>query len=180
MRYDSDSHEGSTRPVRCVWNGGATEREFLFNVCRLVFFLLDPVPASGTRRRGPLGRIRSGPGEGRLPAPEVSGCPADITGRRRAPPCAGVEGGRLCPAGAAASPAPEVREEDGRYGEGAWATIGKKQVLDNGPLSEEKSCSYIRRHDCRKKSSDRLHRLAGWKIERRRTRRRCNEHTHPA
>lgn len=48
-----------------------------------------------------------------------------------------------------------------------------------GPLSEEKSCSYIRRHDCRKKSSDRLHWLAGWKIERRRTRRRCNEHTHP-
>ena len=82
MRYDSDSHKGSTRPVRCVWNGGATERELLFNVCRLVFFLLDPVPASGTRRRGPPGRTRSGPGEGRLPAPEVSGCPAGITGSR--------------------------------------------------------------------------------------------------
>lgn len=134
MRYDSDSHEGSTRPVRCVWNGGAAERELLFNACRLVFFLLDSVLVSGTRRRGPPGRTRSGPGEGRLPAPEVSGCPAGITGRRRAPPCAGAGGGRLCPAGAAASPALEAAEEDGRYGEGAWATIGKKQVLDNGAI----------------------------------------------
>ena len=33
-----------------------------------------------------------------------------------------------------ASPAPEAEEEDGRYGEGAWATIGKKQVLDNGAI----------------------------------------------
>lgn len=29
---------------------------------------------------------------------------------------------------------PEAGEEDGRYGKGAWATIGKKQVLGNGGI----------------------------------------------